>query len=245
MNSGTAKIRYCRASENEAQDDGGGVYVESGTLTLEGATIGGEQFYDGNAPDKTKGNKAKKGGGIYLRGSSTTGEMTGGKVSYNKASEDGGGIFIESSGLFKMKSGEISGNTGDKGGGVGIFGNNSSFEMTGGTISENSASKGGGVYVEGFFRMEGDAIVTIPTGADGDIAGKNDVYLFNDKLITLIGSLTGTRYLARITPTNYATTTKVLGGNPALLNSQHQRFKVTPNGAQKWYVYSNGYLKKY
>ena len=170
--------------------------------------------------------------------------MTGGKVSYNKASEDGGGIFIESSGLFKMNSGEISGNTGKKGGGVGIFGNNSSFEMTGGTISENSASKGGGVYVEGFFRMKGDAIVTIPTGADGDIAGKNDVYLFNDKLITLIGPLTGTRFPARITPTNYATTTKVLGGSTTLLNSQHEKFKVTPNGSQQWYVLSNGKLKK-
>ena len=244
MDSGTATIRYCRASENEAQDDGGGVYVEGGSLTLEGSTIGGEQFYDGNAPDKTKGNKAKKGGGIYLRGSSTTGEMTGGKVSYNKASEDGGGIFIESSALFKMNSGEISGNTGDKGGGVGIFGNNSSFEMTGGTISENSASKGGGVYVEGFFRMKGDAIVTLSTDSDEDIAGKNDVYLFNDKLITLIGPLTGTRFPARITPTNYATTTKVLGGNPALLNSQHEKFKVTPKGTQKWYVDNNGKLKR-
>ena len=244
MNSGTAEIRYCRASENEAQDDGGGVYVESGTLTLEGSTIGGEQFYDGTAPDKTKGNKAKKGGGIYLRGSSTTGEMTGGKVSYNKASEDGGGIFIGNLGLFTINSGEISGNTGKKGGGVGIFGNNSSFEMTGGTISENSASKGGGVYVEGFFRMKGDAIVTLSTDSDEDIAGKNDVYLFNDKLITLIGPLTGTRFPARITPTNYNEETEVLGGNPALLNSQHEKFRVTPKSGKRWYVLNNGKLKK-
>ena len=247
--SGSAEILCCHVRQNEAQDDGGGVYIDGGSLTLEEATIGGEQFYDGAVPDKRKGNKAKKGGGIYLRGSSTTGEMTGGELSYNKASEDGGGIFIESSALFKMKSGEMTGGevsynkASEDGGGVGIFGNNSSFEMTGGTISENSASKGGGVYVEGFFRMKGDAIVTIPTGADGDIAGKNDVYLFNDKLITLIGLLTGTRYPARITPTNYATTTKVLGGNPALLNSEHEKFKVTPNGSQQWYVLSNGKLK--
>ncbi|UTC94614.1 hypothetical protein E4N85_02215 [Treponema denticola] len=236
--SGTANLTRCTVKKCVAEKDGGGLYVYGGNLTLTSTTIGGSEAGDGNKA--ADGN----GGGIYLRGSSTTGEMTGGKVSYNKASEDGGGIFIESSALFKMKSGEISGNTGDKGGGVGIVGNNSSFEMTGGTISENSASKGGGVYVEGFFRMEGDAIVTLSTDSDEDIAGKNDVYLFNDKLITLIGPLTGTRFPARITPTNYATTTKVLGGSPALLNSQHEKFKVTPEGTQKWYVDNNGKLKR-
>ncbi|MGI5097010.1 hypothetical protein IZU27_01555 [Treponema socranskii] len=97
--SGTATILYCRASENEAQDDGGGVYIDGGSLTLEGSTIGGQQFYDGTAPDKTKGNKAKKGGGIYLTGSGVVCTMTGGKVSYNKASEDGGGVYADTATL--------------------------------------------------------------------------------------------------------------------------------------------------
>ncbi|MBC6719020.1 right-handed parallel beta-helix repeat-containing protein [Treponema sp. Marseille-Q4130] len=110
-NSGTATILYCRASENEAQDDGGGVYIDGGSLTLEGSTIGGQQFYDGTAPDKTKGNKAKKGGGIYLTGSGVVCTMTGGKVSYNKASEDGGGVYADTATLKMSGSATVNPNS--------------------------------------------------------------------------------------------------------------------------------------
>jgi len=111
------------------------------------------------------------------------------------------------------------------------------------TITNCKAGKGGGVHVSGgTFKMQDSAIVTLSTDSDEDIAGKNDVYLFNDKLITLIGPLTGTRFPARITPKDYATTTQVLGGS--YVSSQYHKFKVTPNGSQQWYVLSNGKLKK-
>ena len=233
---GTANLTRCTVKKCVAEKNGGGLYVYGGNLTLTNTTIGGSEAGDGNKAADGDG------GGIYFRGgSSTTDQMTGGKVSGNQAKDIGGGIYI-SAGRFTMNSGEISGNTGKKGGGVGID-NNRYFYMKGGTIIGNSASDGGGVFVNGFFGMEGDAIVTLSTGGDENKAGKNDVYLFNDKLITLIGPLTGTRFPARITPTNYAVTTKVLGGSPALLNSQHEKFKVTPKGTQKWYVDNTGKLK--
>ena len=190
----------------------------------------------------------KNGGGLYVYGGNLT--LTNTTIGGSEAGDGnkavngiGGGIFIGNSGLFTMNSGEISVNTGNMGGGVGIFGNNSYFYMEGGTIKKNSASKGGGVFVNGYFGMKNDATVTLSTDDDENKAGKNDVYLFNDKLITLIGPLTGTRFPARITPTNYAVTTKVLGGSPALLNLQHEKFKVTPKGTQKWYVDNTGKLK--
>jgi len=52
----------------------------------------------------------------------------------------------------------------------------------------------------------------------------------------------GTAPVARITPETYNTSTKVLNGASALLNSEHGKFKVTPNGGQNWSVGSNGYL---
>ena len=191
----------------------------------------------------------KNGGGLYVYGYGSKlildNSIIGGSEAGdgNKAVNGiGGGIFIENSGLFTMNSGEISGNTGKEGGGVGIFGTNSSFEMRGGTIIENSASDGGGVFVNGLFKMEGDAIVTLSTDGDENKAGKNDVYLFNNKSIFL-GYLTKTGYLARITPQNYRETPPVyvLGGS---VSSQYEQFRVTPKSGKNWEVDSNGKLKK-
>ena len=192
----------------------------------------------------------KNGGGLYvygygseliLGGNSTIGGSEAGDG--NKAVNGiGGGICIENSGRFTMNSGEIRGNTGKKGGGVGIVGNNSSFEMIGGTIIGNIANDGGGVFVNGYFKMEGDAIVTLSTGGDENKAGKNDVYLFSNKSIFL-GNLTNTGYIARITPQNYRENPPVLVLSGSV-SSQHEKFKVTPKGTQQWYVDNNGKLKK-
>jgi len=186
----------------------------------------------------------KNGGGLYVYGGNLT--LTNTTIGGSEAGDGNkavngicGGICIENSGRFTMNSGEISGNTGKKGGGVGID-NNRYFYMKGGTIIGNSASDGGGVFVNGFFGMEGDAIVTLSTDSDEDIAGKNDVYLLEHKVITPTDDLTGTA--ARITPENYNEGIKVLGGS--LVSSQYHKFKVTPKGTQKWYVDSNGNLKK-
>ena len=152
------QINSCVAEEN-----GGGLYIKESTLTLNNATIGGDQLYSGTQAGVTKGNKAKNGGGIFLTGSGTDGStMTGGKVSFNLATDTsaakGGGIYIEKSASFTMESGNINDNKIDTGSvedGGGVYvrgqgvgsGTHASFTLNGGTIGDNAAGFGGGVMV--------------------------------------------------------------------------------------------------
>jgi len=109
---------------------GGGVYMPSGTFTMNGGTISGN------------------GRGVYM--GSGTFEMISGTISSNTAKK-GGGVYM-AAGTFTMTSGTISGNTASEGGGVYISGSiagSGNFTMTGGTISGNTASKGGGAYISG------------------------------------------------------------------------------------------------
>ena len=71
----------------------------------------------------------------------------------------------------------------------------------------------------------------------------NDIYLSTNIKITVIAPLTGTDPVARITPETYNTSTKVLDGTPTLLNSEHDKFTVTPKNGLNWSVDSNGKLK--
>jgi trimeric autotransporter adhesin len=113
---------------------GSGVYVESGTFTMNGGTIS----------DNTSGSG---GGGVYIRSGTFT--MSGGIISGNTSGSSGGGV-VSGNGLtvnFTMSGGTISGNTsGSHGGGVYAYGGSGTFTMSGGTISGNtSGSNGGGV----------------------------------------------------------------------------------------------------
>ena len=187
----TITLNNTQITACSAQESGGGIYSHKSTLTMTDCTIGGEQYYNGTAAGKTKGNKAKNGGGVYISGTDT------------------------------------------------------SFTMTGGLISANTAdSHGGGVYVSGTFVMAGSAAVTPSTGSDENAAGKNDVYLANDKMITVSGTLSNA-HAARITVPDaaYNTSTQVLDGSA--VGTEYTKFTVTPqiSPAQTWSVDSNGYLK--
>jgi len=121
MNTGTT------ITENNG---GGGVYVRSGTFTMNGGIIS-------NNGKSTNFN----GGGVDNRDNFT---MNGGTISGNTAS-NGGGVFNYKT--FVMNNGTISENTASKGGGV--FSGYATFTMRGGTITGNVASEyGGGVYLE-------------------------------------------------------------------------------------------------
>ena len=81
--------------------------------------------------------------------------------------------------------------------------------------------------------------------------GHNDVFLLTaDNYITLSGELTGENPAARITvpDANYQTSTKVLDGTMELINSEHDKFTVTPKdlgggSTQQWEVTANGSLQ--
>jgi len=166
---GKAKLTNCSIKKCEVYGFGGGIYSE-GELILDKATIGG------SAAD---GNKAKMGGGIYLRGINASGTMENNSiVSYNEASDTddvskGGGICIAVGAHFTMKEGTISYNKSTKnpgytayGGGVCVVGNlplttdHASFTLQDGTIDHNTADYGGGVATAsgGVFTMTGGDI---------------------------------------------------------------------------------------
>ena len=167
---GTPEIKLTATTIRRCEADrlGGGICIEKGTLTLENATIGGSV---------ADGNKAKNGGGIYVAGAGSTGEMTGGEISFNEASNTddtslGGGICIKDKASFTMKSGTINYNKSTPhlshtayGGGVCVVGSqpndkHASFTLQTGTIDHNTADYGGGVMADdgGEFTMTGGDI---------------------------------------------------------------------------------------
>lgn len=135
-----AAIQNCSTTGN-----GGGVYVRSGTFTMNGGRISGNTASGAGALDG--------GGGAYVIGSFT---MSGGEIegnSANGASSWGGGVYI--TGTFNMEAGKVSNNTAYRGGGV--YGLR--FNMSGGEISGNMGSgSGGGVYCRGAFTISGGEI---------------------------------------------------------------------------------------
>ena len=227
---------------NYAGESGGGIYVNNGTVTLTNATIGGEQFYDGTDPDKTKGNNAQYCGGIHVKNGTIT--MENCTLSSNTA-RDVGGIQADNGNL-TVKGCTLTNNKAGYGGGIYVTGG--TFTMENCTLTGNQGD--GGVYVEGgTFKMKGSSRITPSTGGDANVAGKNDVYLKDGAKITVDSVLTGTAPVARITvlDNKYLTSTQVLAaGAGVTLENETYKFAVTPqtSTAQPWTVGGNGRLKQ-
>ena len=119
----------------------------SGSVTLINATIGGEQYYDDTDLAKTKGNKAKDGGGIYV--ASGTLSIKDSTLSFNKSTGGGGGTsggggISASNGTLNIKGCTFTHNDSGNGTGGGINADNSTLTMTGCTLTDNNAGGGGG-----------------------------------------------------------------------------------------------------
>jgi hypothetical protein len=135
---------------------GGGVYVDGGTLTMNGGAI------SGNAVSSTTRNTY--GGGVYLNGGTFT--MNGGVVGNNSASTAGGGVYLNG-GTFAMSDGTISGNSASSRGG-GVYSSGGTVTVSGGAISGNS---GGGVYSSGgTVTMSGGAISGNTNSSGGGVS---------------------------------------------------------------------------
>ena len=78
----------CNKTEN---DNGGGIYIHSGTLTMSGGTI-------------SNNTSKKNGGGVYQAGGKFT--MEGGSSISGNTSHNGGGVFL-SNGIFTMLGGSV------------------------------------------------------------------------------------------------------------------------------------------
>ena len=158
--------------ESGATSGGGGVYVQSGTLTLGGTISDNSALVGGDA--------LASGGGVFVGANGTFIMKGGATISGNKA-KWGGGVYIyadsSGAGSFTMEGGTISGchaggsgYSSAKGGGVCIKAagaKKGSFTMQGGTITGCTATvksgkiaTGGGVYVEGTFIMKDGATIS-------------------------------------------------------------------------------------
>ena len=264
---GTLTLSSGKISSNTAQKYGGGICIGTDANTNDNTgtvTMSGGEVSNNTASEKSGG------GVVVLHGTFT---MSNGKVSGNTAKETGGGIygmnFNSAKGEITVSGGEISGNTANMAGTLAGGGIRSSYKLTvsGGTIKTNKTTKpsgwGGGISVSEEFTFLGGTVVGNTCPGGGTVQGtgihvwncsvkmsgsakvdiNNDIYLSTNIKITVIAPLTGTDPVARITPETYNTSTKVLDGTPALLNSEHGKFTVTPKSGHTWSVDSNGKLK--
>jgi len=182
---------------NNATENGGGVYVvgSSSTFKMTGGSIGGTNENDANTA--YRGGGVCVDCGKFTMSASADGQNIP-SITGNNATENGGGVYVVgSSSNFEMTGGSITGNNAAYGGGVYTV---NEFKMSGGSITGNNAYKsdyistfGGGVCVDsGIFTVSGEVTVTDNTkggtkGADGKFTGdtKNNVYLPTGKNITI------------------------------------------------------------
>ena len=177
VNAGTLTITGGSFTKNEATGtgtdiQGGAIYSEDGRLTLKSCMIGGDNSGDGN--------RAKKGGGIYLKNVALT--MQSVTVKNNKALTQGAGIYL-AAGELKIPGGNtIADNSiidnGNSEAGGGIYVERGMLTLDGGSIDGNSANanKGGGVHLKaGTFTMNSGEIKNCSAkyGGGVSLAGKS------------------------------------------------------------------------
>jgi len=164
-------------SGNSESPDGGGIYVQAGTVNLDNVEITGAKARIGGGiynidtltiTDTTINNNNATGtdvfdggGGICTSDSANT-QISGSTFNANTASFHGGGILA--SGTFGLVNSTISGNTatGGFGGGIGAI-LDGSVTLDNVTVSGNTAGAGGGIVV----------------AADGTISVKNSIMASN------------------------------------------------------------------
>ena len=179
--SGTFAMNNSASVSGNTANQGGGVYVESGTFNMNDGTITGNKAKNDKASNDTNG------GGVFVNKSGTF-NMNDGAISDNKATNSdeknttyGGGVYV-SGGTFTMNGGtsSVSKNTAKNGGGVSVsFG---TFNMNDGKISGNT---GNGVFVHNnaTFTVSNTPTVTGNTITKNGAA--SNVYLMGSAYITI------------------------------------------------------------
>jgi hypothetical protein len=157
-------------TENSSSSNnyGGGVFVGSGTFTMNGGSI--------------TGNTATYSGGGGVSVDSGTFTMSGGSIMGNSAAI--GGVSV-GSGTFTMNGGSIIGNASFGSAGVVVVFGGGTFTMNGGSIAENTSSAyGGGVYVDGTFTMRGGSITGNTATYSGGVCVSGGTFTMSGGSIT-------------------------------------------------------------
>ncbi len=146
VESGSVTIKNGTITGGKSNENGGGIYMTGGELTLSNVTV--------------TGNRSGNGGGIRVKSGTLT--MQNSNVTNNTA-KYGGGIYVDYAGTLNMSGGSIANNTtsgSGSGSGGGIYANNGTVNLSDGSIANNSSSdNGGGIYMEsGKIVMSGGSI---------------------------------------------------------------------------------------
>ena len=168
---------------NTACGDGGGIYVESGNVTVSGGKV------ENNTADK----ESSRGGGIYNNGSTTLDSCS---IRNNKANDKGGGVFKEPGSTLRIcGSAVITENEASYGGGVHakagsgkVFLGYEDRDAGASHINVGDNTGGGDMYLEGSTKL------TIAPGglAAGSSMGiyMTDIGIFTTDFTTVMGENT-------------------------------------------------------
>ena len=141
--------------ENAASVDGGGFYINAGSVTLTGTQVisnsasnwgGGLYIHEGSAilsATQVISNSANHGGGLFVYDSSAVLNVYDGEVRGNTVPLQGGGMYLRR-GTTVLSGTQVSGNSAGTGGGLYIRYNNTTLNST--QVYSNAANKGDAVY---------------------------------------------------------------------------------------------------
>lgn len=151
------KLNLNSGKISETKLEGPTIFVNSGTFTMNGGEVSGNEAIESSTP---KPARLKKIGDFYQYSPITvysgTFTLNAGTISSNKSFLKGGAIGAwgteSSKASIVIAGGEITGNKAEHSSkyawGGSIYTLNSNFEMTGGIISKNVAEKGGGIAAQ-------------------------------------------------------------------------------------------------
>lgn len=191
---------------NSATTNGGGIYLQSGTLALQNSeVVTNTAVSDGGGIYSLRGditvdnsnisyNTADRAGGVFVNQDSASLTFNSGEISYNNGSMaadtfPGGGIYV-GSGSATLNGGMIKNNHAFRGGGVLV--SSGQVTLNDAEIISNTATYGGGVYVvnpTGWFTQTAGLIATNESTATIDFGG-GGLYLFNGNAALLGGLVT-------------------------------------------------------
>ena len=163
-------LTITRSDTIDTQVNGGGVFIENSSPTLDNVVItgnhgaelgGGIYLYNSNATfndvDITLNSSTSEGGGVYMYFSNPA--LNGLDVSDNNGGSAGGGLCITSSSNPIISNALISGNYATEGGGIySTFGSNLSLSYL--EVSTNTAVHGAGMYIRSSEAMVSDLVLT-------------------------------------------------------------------------------------
>jgi fibronectin-binding autotransporter adhesin len=140
--------------------NGGGLYLKSSAVALDGNTYTLNSAYDGGAlyidasdsttlrGDSVTNNSARRnGGGVYLSGNNGT-KLIGLELITNQAAGQGGGLYTTATPNTSIGAPQVQGNT-SGGAGAGLYAINSTLTFTGSALLQDNiaGTEGGGGYL--------------------------------------------------------------------------------------------------